>query len=196
MNMRKCQSLLHFYDSDKYDECPYCSNLISYDKNTDSINNQVTISKRIDNYDEIEELVLSNNRTPIGVSELDTGMTISYYSNSKGNNFVTGWIVCISGNDKGRDFRLFHGFNKIGRDRGMDVVIDDEFVSRITHCSIVYEDKKNIFYIVPNGGNLTYLNEELVNESKVLKTGDILTIGKSEFEFMAFCREERKWEEK
>ncbi|MBQ9199553.1 MAG: FHA domain-containing protein [Lachnospiraceae bacterium] len=193
MNMKKCESMLHFYDADKYDECPYCSNKISYDKNTDSLNNQVTIAKRETEKLDIDELILSSGKNQIGVSDLDSGMTIGFYSNTKGNNFVTGWIVCIEGNDKGRDFRLFHGFNKIGRDRGMDAVIDDEYVSRNTHCSIVYEDKKNVFYIVPNGGNLTYLNDVLVSESKELKTGDIITIGKSEFDFIAFCREDRKW---
>lgn len=52
----------------------------------------------------------------------DYGRTIGYYSPVRGNDYVTGWLVCVKGPEKGRDYRLHHGFNRLGRSMDMDVI--------------------------------------------------------------------------
>lgn len=76
----------------------------------------------------------------------------------------------------------------------MDVFIEeDRQISRSSHCAVVYEYNKNEFFLVPEGGNLVYLNDEFLVGAVKLETGDVFKIGGSEFEFVAFCRGDRKW---
>ena len=52
---------------------------------------------------------------------------------------VTGWLVCINGDEKGNDYRLHAGKNFVGRSQAMDVVLtDDKSISREKHCSVLY----------------------------------------------------------
>ena len=67
-------------------------------------------------------------------------------------------------------------------------------ISRKKHCAVVYDNKSNKFFLVDGGVGLTYLNDHLVKQNEVLKLGDVITIGKSKFEFIPFCREGHQWE--
>lgn len=127
--------------------------------------------------------------------EDDDQRTIGFFSGAKGNDYVTGWLVCLEGPEKGRDYRLHHGFNRIGRSFEMDVqVIDDPAVTREGHCAVVYDDRQNQFSVVPTSGALTYYNGQLLTGPERLKSGDEISLGNSRFEFVPFCREGRVWE--
>lgn len=127
--------------------------------------------------------------------EEDDQRTIGFFSGAKGNDYVTGWLVCLEGPEKGRDYRLHHGFNRIGRSFNMDVqVIDDPAVTREGHCSVVYDDRQNQFSVIPSSGALTYYNGQLLTGPERLKIGDEISLGNSRFEFVPFCREGRIWE--
>lgn len=107
---------------------------------------------------------------------------------------VVGWLVCMNGSEKGKDYRLHTGKNFIGRSTSMDVVlIDDKTISRDRHCSVIYDPKGNAYYISAEAGNLSYLNDELIQDSKQIYEGDTITIGKTNLMFIPFCREGRTW---
>lgn len=109
--------------------------------------------------------------------------------------FVTGWLVCTEGPEKGRDYRLRYGFNKIGRSYEMDVCIfEDEEISRNTHCCLVYENRSNRFLLVPGQGTLTWFEGELVEEPREIVSGERFQIGSTTLEFVAFCRKGVTWE--
>lgn len=109
---------------------------------------------------------------------------------------VTGWLVCVNGSEKGKDFRLCSGKNFVGRSTSMDVVLtDDKKITREKHCNISYDHKGNCFYLSPEGGNMTYLNAQLVIKPSELKEGDMITLGDTELVFIPFCKGERVWEE-
>lgn len=160
----------HFFDNERYAECPICNNdYLQTDKKGETV---------------------WLNPTEV----TDEGLTIGVYSDFHGNDFVTGWIVCVDGPDKGRDYRLHQGYNRVGRGMNMDICPENDLlISRSNHCSIVYEEKKNQFYFIPEPGQISYLNQNLAETVSQLKTGDTFQIGKSEFEFVAFCREGRRW---
>lgn len=125
----------------------------------------------------------------------DDQKTIGFFSGAKGNDFVTGWLVCVEGEEKGRDYRLHHGFNRVGRNFTMDVqVMEDMEISEETHCSIVYDDKTNQFSLIPSHGTITYFKGQMLNGPETLQSGDELRIGKSCFVFIPFCGEGRVWE--
>ena len=200
MAIVRCEQGKHFYDNTRFDKCPHCGvRLKSFRTgNSNPLNDQVTIAK----YTESEELnapYVHYAEIPvakINLGNADNDRTVGFYSSMKGNDFVTGWLVCIQGPERGRDYRLHHGFNKIGRGTDMDVfILEDEFISKNSHCSVIYEAKKSQFYISPSGGNLTYLNGEMLTDSKPLKNGDLIVIGQTTLEFVPFCRAGRNWGE-
>lgn len=109
---------------------------------------------------------------------------------------VTGWLICMNGGERGKDYRLHAGKNFVGRSTSMDVMlIDDKSISRDRHCSIVYDPKGNHFYISSEGGNTVYLDGTMVDEPKKLEEGSRIKIGETELMFVPFCREGRTWED-
>ena len=202
MSITRCSKGLHFYDDTKYDECPHCGvKAKSFGTSSNELNEMMTIAQY--NFDSTEPIGIDNVFMENQIQkqfvpmDLDDGRTMAFYSSMKGNDYVTGWLVCVSGPEKGRDYRLHHGFNKVGRGYNMDVYVsEDMYISKDTHCSIAYDAKHNLFHITPSGGCLTYINGELLQESALLTTGDVIHIGESEFEFIAFCRGDRTWKDK
>lgn len=188
MGVVQCQRG-HFYDDRKFRSCPYCENHMGD-------NDSVTVSMK----DEVisrapVNVLMEDHKKYEGV--YDAGKTVALFSKEKGNDFVTGWLVCISGPEKGRSWELHYGFNRLSRSTGPQVDIsleEDTLVTRDCHCSIVYEYNKNVFYLVPEEGYLVYLDDEFVSKAVEIHTGDIIKVGSSELEFVAFCREDRKWE--
>ena len=78
----------------------------------------------------------------------------------------------------------------------MDICIsEDVFVSGDIHCTIVYDNHSNCFYLTAGKENFTYLNGNLLLEACKLKEGDVLRIGHTSLEFIPFCRGDKKWEE-
>lgn len=186
----------HFYDNSKYDDCPYCNKINTPYRLGDAavFNENVTTAY----YD--EPVTPPGNSTvamyDTRETDKDSQKTIGIYAKSMGNDYVTGWLVCIKGPERGRDYRIHHGKNKVGRNYANDICVAEEVkMSRESHCIIIYDDKSNQFFLSSCEGSLTYREGSLVNQPIQLKTGDVFSVGDSSFEFVAFCREGRKWEE-
>lgn len=182
----------HFFDNKKYAECPYCRT-VQEERNRyeEQIRESVTIAmpKR-----EQEESQTIGMYEPQPVPE-DDQKTVSIFSHGSGRSFVTGWLVCTEGEEKGRDYRLYHGYNRIGRNYQMDVcIVDDPAISRENHASIIYDYKSNRFYLSPGKGTITTLNGETVLKAVELKRRDVICMGRSRFVFIPFCEEDQSWE--
>ncbi|MCI9590222.1 MAG: FHA domain-containing protein [Lachnospiraceae bacterium] len=161
----------HYYDSERYAFCPHCG---TYEER----NSEKTIFLQAEKKGDFDD-----GQKTIGIFQAEETFCP-----------ITGWLVCIGGPKKGKDYRIYVGYNHIGRDIDMDISIpEDSLIELSNHCAIVYDGKNNQFLIVPGMESATYLNQEYLSGPKVIKTGDILEIGKSELEFVAFCREGRKW---
>lgn len=207
MAIVKCEQG-HFYDSQKYDDCPFCKKeqreqntevqfreqktVSAYQMEQDALQKGNGISNQKDSQKEtvwLQDALKNSN-------ENEDARTVGIYSKFTGNDFVTGWLVCVGGPERGRDYRLHYGFNRIGRGLMMDIcIMEDSMISRNTHCSIVYENRKNEFALVPEGGCLTYYGGDVLTEPMKLNSGDRFRIGETELEFIAFCREAVRWEE-
>ena len=61
-------------------------------------------------------------------------------------------------------------------------------------CDIIYDMRNNKFYLKPSLNGMIYLNGNLLGEVRELTSGDRFVIGDSCFEFVAFCKGDRKWE--
>lgn len=108
---------------------------------------------------------------------------------------VVGWLVCISGPDRGKDYRLHTEKNFLGRSPRMDVVIEnDPHVSREKHGVVVYDPKKKVFWVLPGeAAGLVYLNGEMVNAPAPLARGDTIELGYTKLMLVPLCGDQFDW---
>ena len=124
------------------------------------------------------------------------GVTIGAFQKRTGIEPVVGWLVCIKGSNKGRDYRLHSDINKVGRAPNMEVCIEgDDTISRENHCQIAFSPRSKTFRVVPGDGrNLIYRNGEDVLAATSLQAYDCLDIGEGSFLFIPFCSDRFDWE--
>lgn len=125
----------------------------------------------------------------------DDEKTVSLSIVSGNNRPVVGWLMCISGSQKGRALSVFSGRNFAGRAKNMDIrLTDDAYISRDNHFSIVYDPKTNNFSFVPGVGE-THINNMVVNSVQQLCEDDVLEAGQTKYLFVPYCKEGRTWDE-
>lgn len=111
-----------------------------------------------------------------------------------GKPYVTGWIVGLNDEVKGRDFRLTAGMNWLGSSSKADIDLGKGHdIDEKRHCAVVYDAKGNQFLLFPGSGGGTCLNGRLIDKEEVLKAGDVIKAGSLEFEFVPYCREGHVW---
>ena len=180
----------HYFDDQKYAACPHCAAESSPKKSVDS---KTIAMYNADNAEFREETPVRGGRMRIETKSKDE-VTVGLFTSKMDADPVVGWLVGLSGFEKGRDHRLHTGRNFIGRSMKMDVSLaDDEHISRENHCSILYDPEKVSFYVAPGEGTNTYMNDDLLMKPEILTDGDTIRIGDTELVFAAFCKGDRKW---
>lgn len=108
---------------------------------------------------------------------------------------AVGWLVCIEGADRGRDFRLHDGYNRIGRNASNDVCISgDATVSGDGHALVAFDPKSSRFFAAPGSGrNLVRLNDDVLMMASPLKANDVLTVGMTRLMFVPLCSDVFSW---
>lgn len=128
----------------------------------------------------------------------DTGPTqASAFGGIGGFDPIVGWLVCVSGPNRGRDYRLHSGTNFIGSSKEMDVCIEnDKTVSHYRAASISYDDRAKAFFIQKGEGrNLIYLNDRAVRSDADLTIYDRITIGSTDLLFVPLCCDKFNWQD-
>jgi hypothetical protein len=104
---------------------------------------------------------------------------VSSLSDDRGKDCV-GWVVPLTGVDRGRDFRLTSGKNIIGTAADCDIVLSDKYMSS-HHASIVHE--KGIFTLIDLGStNGTFVNERQCSREELIDN-DTVQVGRTELKF-------------
>ena len=108
---------------------------------------------------------------------------------------VVGWLVCVDGADKGKDYKLYGKNNTIGRSERMDVYIkNDPTISRENHARLAYDPKHNNFQIIPaDSTNNIYLNDEPIYVPTKLNAYDVVEFGETKMVFVPFCNDQFQW---
>ena len=109
---------------------------------------------------------------------------------------VCGWIVCIEGARKGKDYKVHDGKNFVGRSDDMDIqILGDNNISRKNHAIIIYDKKKRETVLLPgDSSGIAYLNDEAVYTPSTLSSYDTIELGNSKFSFEPFCGDHFEWE--
>lgn len=110
---------------------------------------------------------------------------------------VVGWLVCIEGPEKGKDYRLWGRINTIGRGEKNDVCLKGDLsVSKENHARLGYDPKNNRFRLIPaSSSNNIYLNGDVVDVPTPLHAFDLIEFGSTKLTFVPLCCESFSWED-
>lgn len=173
----------HFYDDNKFQECPHCKKATAQGKNPAFFRENNTVAK-------FSQLSTSSLKSAVAVEE--GSKTVPKFFSDKNINPVAGWFVCIEGENRGRSFEIHIGKNFVGRSMKSDIHTNDEQISRENHFSVIYDPQSNAFHVL-EGNGITYYNDGLLSGSAQLREGDIIGAGSSKYLFVPYCKEGREW---
>lgn len=197
MALQQCENG-HLYDTDQHSACPYCSNganIIDFRAGESTVGKTVAAANLVTpQASEVGATV-----APQGYMERqksDIGKTVGIFQKKMNLEPVVGWLVCIEGADKGKDFRIYAKNNSVGRSEKMDICIkNDQTISRENHARLAYDEKHNAFHLIPaESSNNIYLNDEPIYVPVQLKARDIIEFGESKMMFVPFCDDSFTWE--
>lgn len=202
MAQQRC-SRGHIFDTDIYGtSCPYCDSMthsIDFGANSDigaTVPPMEDIGKSVPVSTIVPEKINKTAPPASYVAEQEKlKKTVGVFVKQTGLDPVVGWLVCINGHDKGRDYRLCAKTNTIGRGEEMDVRIKgDDTISSNIHAKIDYDMLNNNFYLLPaNNKNTIYVNNAPLYAAQKLNAYDKLRFGQSELMFVPFCSDNFVW---
>jgi FHA domain len=207
--MIRCQEG-HFYDPAKHSSCPWCAKPLDIDMGAAApapaaeIGAQKTTPVRPDDPGRSgpgmggsTEPLTWGPGAPAAAPAPAGGATKRLIREQLGMDPVVGWLVCLDGPDRGRDYRLHSEKNFIGRAPTMDICISgDEAISREKHATITFEPKKQVFWLIPgDASGLVYLNGDVVYTPAQLKDRDVVELGKTKLVLVPFVNENFRWQE-
>src|SRR5215469_9924316 len=174
----------HFYDASKYKTCPYDA-AQSMDPSSRSI--RIGASHGA-GHDEQRDTV------PVrGMAGTEPGVDQPTRSIGQGGpggiDAVVGWLVCVAGPERGKDYRIRSENNTVGRAENMDICISgDDLISRELHTIITFDPQQNTFHLSPaEGRSLVFLNGKAVLTPQELKPYDEIMLGATKLRFVPFA---------
>lgn len=204
MEMRKCVNG-HYYDASVNAECPYCKSGLNTGRtvalgavqgagmntSVDEDGDSKTLPMGYSAQQTSNAQVFSQS----AVMDNDDNRTIAVIHQDMGIDPVVGWLVCVDGKEKGRDYRIHSDNNYIGRSEKMDICVrGDETISRENHAVVSYDSIDKIFYFSPGEGrNIVRHNGKAIFQTVELNAYDRVVVGKTELLFMPLCGNDFDW---
>lgn len=195
MALTECASG-HLYDNAQYKTCPYCQGGV----NRVVFGGGAAIGKTVGGPGTVPPAPVVGATVAPGsyrAKENETGKTVAVLQKSMKAEPVCGWLVCIEGKEKGRDYRIEAKNNTIGRSEKMDICLKgDDTISRENHARLAYDVKHNAFHLIPaESTNSIYVNDEPVYVPTKLNAYDLIEFGESKFLFFPFCTDMFNWQD-
>jgi len=199
MAMKQCASG-HVYDDQRNAGCPYCDG-----------SGDVGVTRPLTQGFEAPEFPKTApvggavpKTTPVASSDIprtmpldnpQTNKTMALNVNEKGIDPVRGWLVCLEGEKKGKDFGIHGEKNYIGRASSNDVCLDfDDSISKEANAVISYDSRNNKFFLQPGDGkNNIYVNEGLLLLPVEVHDYDVIELGRTKLVFRSLCNEGFNW---
>lgn len=109
--------------------------------------------------------------------------------------WVCGWLVCVKGPNKGRDYKIKDGKNFIGMSSMMDIqVLGDKRIEKRNHAVILYDAKTRTTVLLPaDSRGMVYLQEQAVFEPKTIEPFSKIELGESVFVYAPLCGGDFDW---
>ncbi len=206
MDLRKCK-VGHFYDGDKFPECPHCKNNVSERvsktserKTVDEKKNETRALGSIEEKRQEREEKRQNQRRPIDEEiesnslEIENKKEIDLPQRKTDLGPVVGWLVGIQGNEYGRSYELFATSNTIGVATSNIVSIKDSNLCNTSHCIICFDvNSLNFFIDYENSGGKIRVNNYRVSENVYINYMDVIEIGESAYTLIPICKDGFTW---
>lgn len=194
-NMQVCPNG-HYYDGDRYAQCPYCK---APDSTLPSAGGGEIGATMPLPRDFLQNLDNGGNVGAVPVTAAAPVMekTMRLSPEDMELDPVVGWVVCVEGADKGKDYRLHSGNNFAGRSGKMDIILSEKYVTAENHFCVSYDKRHDKYFAAMGiGQEMVYVNEEpLAGANAVqLKHGDTIEIGKTRLIFIPLCGENFHWD--
>jgi hypothetical protein len=194
---QRCQNG-HFYNPAKFSSCPHCGVAGIDIGPTKPVGQPAPVGGGAE---------AIGHTTPIhrAAGSSEEQATVGWYpsraNEKEGEKRVdplVGWLVCVEGPDRGRDYRIKAEKNFVGRSTSMDICISgDTRISRENHAIVAFEPRNVEFRLYAGDARgLVYLNGTMVDTPAVLKPFDTIELGDSKLLFVPFCGERFRWPEK
>ena len=169
MKLTKCASG-HFYDADKYPECPYCNT----DLQTDS------------------SIVRSGAPEEASAPAEETAPAIPAAAPA---GPAAGWLVVLDGEARGRDLRLGVGRTFLGLDAdGTPVTLSADAPLGLRQAVLVYDAEAKTYTLLPGSSQeLCYLEGAALLEPQELAGSETLKLGTATLKFVPFCGPDFSW---
>ena len=153
----------------------------------------VTIALSEDNDDKTIALDPENDKDVMEVIEKkqeDNNSGLELQRTEHG--YIAGWIVCLNGKNRGIDYRIYKGFNRMVYQRNEIYMTMEPKSDDYVTGAVVYDDASNRFFIMAQESTIKR-NGKVVSGAEELCTGDQIEVESQNFEFVAFCREGKSW---
>ena len=176
----------HFYDPTRHQACPWCAKPLDLGgpPALDATANK-TVPLRAE----------AAAAAPPVVAGPPQGATRRVVHEQLGIDPVVGWLVCVEGPEKGKDYRLHTEKNFIGRATAMDISIADETISRDRHAAVTFEPKRRTFWLMPgDASGLVYLNGDVIYAPTEIVAGDRMELGRTTLMLVPLVGDSFRWE--
>jgi hypothetical protein len=182
MALERCPSG-HFYDPAKHSQCPYCGVP------------DLKVDHTAPHHRAAPAPVPAPAAAPAPAPARAEGVTLPLGRQKSGIDPVVGWLVCIDGPDRGRDYRLHSERNHLGRSEKMDICVSGDLtISRDSHAVIVFDPATCRFELIAGSARgIVRCNNEAVHTMRTLERGDILQVGETRLLFVPLCGEAFRW---
>lgn len=192
VEMKKCEKCGAFYNAANGGKCSFCSGDATGVSATQPVYTEMAGKTEPVNATQGIEKTMAMSATSAGSGE----KTCALIKMKTGIDPVVGWLVCKSGAEKGRDYKIHSENNYIGRSENMDICIHgDTTISRENHAIISYDDRERIFYFTPGEGrSIVRLNGKALLMTSEIKAYDEIEIGTTILVFIPLCGETFQWE--
>lgn len=191
-NMKICNNG-HYYDGNRYTECPYCKGAGSQASSAMG----KTMPLGAEAAAPVPNAAPIPNAAPMApaapVVNMEKTMRVV---EEKNGDPVVGWLVCTDGPAKGQDYRLHADNNYVGRSTQMDVAITkDDSVSSSNHFCVTYDRRHQRFYVAMGmGKEIVYVNDQpLTSAALTLKKFDKIEVGRTTLVFVPLCGDDFQW---
>lgn len=121
--------------------------------------------------------------------------TVSFYDdNEMKDEPVVGWIVILSGADKGRSFTLHMGVNVIGSLSDSDVTIKNDMNMLGKHAVVAYEPYAREFVLSKAEQNAVLItNGQEITDNSILQDRQTFFAAGTEMMLVSFCNKDFDW---
>lgn len=217
MKFKRCE-FGHYYDPSKYDRCPHCF------ARSSGVEAEYTVAKRpvdervmqaydLDDYDEpapspraaapvapVAQAAPQPAERPVApapMPEVEDSVTVARLARDTGINPPVGWLVQITGANKGKAYEVHAERNTIGRSSAMDICLKGDLgVSRDTNGVLSYNPRNRSFHLIPGEGKaILYVNGQELLGPQELNAYDCIEISETALLFVPLCGERFAWED-